>query len=65
MTLEALIAKAKSAFRDRYSDSNDKGWLWQMKTLNDVGNDARSAEAHGKDGIAYFQQYLNEINLEV
>lgn len=60
MKLEELIKAAKAAYREAVGmDTHAK--LMQFRTLHDVANDSRNV----KNGVEYFQAYLNEINLKV
>lgn len=63
LRLNVLISGAKWALRETYTDSTNKGWLWQMHTLNDIANDSRRMLDQGKDGVKYFNEYLDEIHL--
>jgi hypothetical protein len=65
MRLDTLFRLAKDVHRSKYVDSADRAWLMQMRTIADVANDSRHMIEQGKDGVAYFAGYLDEIGLDV
>lgn len=65
MRLDTLYRLAKDVHRSKYTDSSDRGWLIQMRTIADIANDSRHMIERGGDGVAYFADYLDEIGLDV
>lgn len=65
MRLDTLYRLAKNVMRDKSVGPSDRGWLMQMRTIADVANDSRHMIERGRDGVAYFADYLDEIGLDI